>query len=186
MNEDKMAKAIEGVLVNVAEKLSGHRKPDNEWTQEILVSLGNLGKRKNDDFDFYVCSHGFGVADWEKSKDWSEWLFDQSWLEYEKDEFGKLQYLKRMAMAMESEWGDEGDIKDDFEKLLVARADLRVMIFQAKNAEEVGCLFDRLKYLESKYEARSGEDKYLFAGFNMETGKFEIVRIPEPPTKTVA
>ena len=45
-----------------------------------------------------------------------------------------------MAMALESEFGSQGDVEDDFEKLMVTQADLRVMIFQADDDKRLaGC-----------------------------------------------
>lgn len=60
----------------------------------------------------------------EGAADGSEWLYDVTGLQYDNDGF-----LIRVALAAECEWGTQDEIYYDFEKLLLARADLRVMVF---------------------------------------------------------
>ena len=64
---------------------------------------------------FSVCASNVDSADW------GEWLYDVSWLH------GK-RWLRSVPMVAECEWGNFGDIEDDFQKLLVPRASLRVMV----------------------------------------------------------
>ena len=59
-------------------------------------------------------------------RDYGERLYDVTWLDYEKSGSGEL---VDAPLAAECEWGNEGDIEDDFEKLLLARAGIRLMIF---------------------------------------------------------
>ena len=55
-----------------------------------------------------------------------EWLFDALWyLADKKDEF-----MRSIPLVAECEWAQGGDVIDDFQKLLVARADVRVMVWE--------------------------------------------------------
>lgn len=85
---------------------------DEEWTKRIKTAFCAVGNRRH----YLTCAAGVPNADQ------GEWLYDVCWLEYNGD------WLQRMPMAAESEWGNRGAIEDDFSKLLVARASLRVMV----------------------------------------------------------
>ena len=63
-------------------------------------------------------------------RDWGEWLYDVHWLAYDED-----RWLNRMALAAESEWGDLDAIGSDFEELLVARATVRVMVYEGRKKD---------------------------------------------------
>ena len=43
--------------------------------------------------------------------------------------------IRVVPLVAEVEWGNEGDVWDDFQKLLAARAEERVMIFDEKGQE---------------------------------------------------
>ena len=53
-----------------------------------------------------------------------EWLFDVTCLLY--DDEG---CIRRVPFVAESEWGNRDDVRDDFEKLILARAEVRIMVF---------------------------------------------------------
>lgn len=82
-------------------------------TRNIKQIIGNLGI----ELGFRVCASGFEDFD-------SEWLYDIVWFkENEKN------HLSEIEMVLESEMAyGLGDIKFDFEKLLLANAPHRVMI----------------------------------------------------------
>jgi hypothetical protein len=52
---------------------------------------------------------------------------------------------------------------DDFRKLLMARGDHRVMIFQAAGPEARQKLLDQMIGEVANFEKRQGGDRYLFA-----------------------
>ena len=62
-------------------------------------------------------------------RDYGEWLYAVTWLDYEKNGRGELVGLVDAPLVAECEWGNEGDIEDNFEKLLLARTGARLMIF---------------------------------------------------------
>ena len=93
----------------------------NPWgykkaTEAVKNKLSEIGQEK---LGCYVCASGVQRANW------GEWLYDVTWLEYDCDGGS----LVDAHLAAECEWGNCGDIKDDFQKLLLARASVRLMIF---------------------------------------------------------
>ena len=61
-----------------------------------------------------------------------EFQYDVAWAEYEAEFDGHtLPRFSRLVLALESEFGDEGAVLFDFHKLLCARAELRVMVWDA-------------------------------------------------------
>lgn len=120
---------------------------DRSWTLRIKERIGNLGLQKG----FDVAASGF------KDKFEGEWLFDMVW--YEEDEDKRL---ARLPLAMESEWSKNyGAIKYDFEKLLVARAECKLMICQC-NPDDTELLFSLLQEAVSAFKGSKGE-RYLIA-----------------------
>ena len=58
------------------------------------------------------------------------WLYDAVCLRYRGE--GDDRYLDRVGLVAECEYGRESCVWDDFEKLLIARSDLRVMVFNGQ------------------------------------------------------
>jgi hypothetical protein len=118
-----------------------------EWTSGIMNALSSLGE----EFKWDVC----GGSE-------TGWLFDLTW--YSNDEKDRL---NNVHLAVECEWDYSFKaIKYDFEKLILARCSLRLMIFQAKSDE---IIIERMKQLNDLIDncslSQSG-DRYLFAGLN--------------------
>ena len=59
-----------------------------------------------------------------------EWLYDLTCLIYDGDG-----YLNHIPLVAECEWGNQDQVYDDFQKLLLARADVRVMVFDSRQWE---------------------------------------------------
>ena len=92
----------------------------------------------------------------------SEWLYDFTCIEYDGD------WLKRALLVAECEWGNECAIDYDFRKLLLVRADVRMMIFNG-NYYRVGRHWIEsdgfgkfLGYIDNYKHTQAG-DTYLFA-----------------------
>ena len=79
------------------------------------------------DFDPLLQPYATGVGD--DVAEGNEWLYDVTCLRYDDDGF-----LTRVALTAECEWGVQNQVYYDFEKLLLARADLRVMVFDGTRA----------------------------------------------------
>jgi len=89
-----------------------------------------------------------------------EWLYDV--LCYRADE-GK-ESMTEVPLVAESEWGEEGAIVEDFDKLLVARATYRVMVFRADSPKSVDDLVEKMRKRIENFRGTAG-DRFLFAGW---------------------
>lgn len=143
---------------------------NTEWTREIkkrMVSLGqNLG--------FYTCASG--VSD-RTVCHWGEWLYDVAWVKYRKQEGTETGFdvndFHGVALALESEWGDKRDVRDDFQKLVQAKADYKVMIWDRFSG------FGDRKELESmeetaRHDPKNNGETYLFACYFRRERCFEF------------
>ena len=92
------------------------------WTRKVKTELCRIGQSLG-------CSvYASGVG--KPYQSGGEWRYDVTWLEYEcKGDPWRRSVLSNAHLAAECEWGGPGEICDDFEKLLLARARVRVMIF---------------------------------------------------------
>ncbi len=158
---DKIEKQIKKILEAMLheDEISSWSNP--KWTKEIKRRICKLGK----EMEFYVCA-----STCNEKTDWEEWLYDVIWLKLDKDK-----YIVYSPLAMECEWGDIQDIRNDFEKLLLARTKHRIMIFQGmKKKGDVLKIIENLKDEVSKFEGSQPGDRYLFAGYDNNTDRFEF------------
>ena len=63
------------------------------------------------------------------------------------------------------EWRNEGDIKDDFEKLLLARAGGRLMIFTGLSESRSKKTAERLARMVREFNGSRAEDAWLLAAW---------------------
>ena len=97
---------------------------NTEWNKAVKTELCKIGRGR---FGCYVCARDVDETD----RDQGEWLYDVTWLEYEKNGRSELKARRKLVdapLVAECEWGDLGDIYDDFEKILLARAGVRLII----------------------------------------------------------
>ncbi len=118
----------------------------SECTRQIKNRIGNLGNSLG--FQVY-CSQ----CKYDKN---GEWLFDLTWTRETKHT------LKSLILALESEW-NRSEVIDDFEKLLVARANHRVMILWEKTHERAAKLFQVMINEIKSSDLTIQGDRYLFA-----------------------
>ena len=106
---------------------------DGVWTRQVKTELCKIGRR----FGYSVYARANEVN--EVHRDGGEWLYDVTWLEYKCNVNPRHRFvLSNAHLVAECEWGDHGDICDDLEKLLLARASVRVMIFDGDHRTEKG------------------------------------------------
>ena len=126
------------------------------WTKGVKEELVRLGRCKC----YKTCTSG--VAN-KTGNTWGEWLYDVVWLKAT-DNFTVCD----VPLVAEIEWGNEGDIWDDFQKLPIARAGVRVLICDHKDK----LLEELQKHIDSFALSEKG-DKYLFATYNQ--GQFTVM-----------
>lgn len=90
--------------------------------------------------------------------DYGEWLYDLCW--YVEDEV----CLTRLPLVAESELAPDGACDGDFQKLLQARAEHRLWVFEVKTPEEAEQMFRECREIVQRFHASESGDRYLFAG----------------------
>jgi hypothetical protein len=119
----------------------GNRK----WTAYILTHLKKLGH----EYGFEVCP--------DDDNQNSGWLYDLKWY---KNEDG---FLTEIPFIMESEWSYNHDhIKYDFEKLLQAYAELKLMVCCCKREGDLEYFNEYFPKAIQKYKKQSAST-YIFA-----------------------
>ena len=149
--ENEICNALDSII-----DLCLETKGNKSWTKEIKRAFLKLGSK----YGYETCSSGI-----EESNN-AEWLYDLVWYNnYETN------YIKNVFLVLECEWNiDFPSIKYDFEKLILAKAKYRVMIFQGRNEEKVKEVINDFKEIIKGCEMSVDGDKYLFEGYviNME------------------
>lgn len=153
------------------------RKPNSNAIKYNMVKLGHkLGYRV----------YANGLTEEQKKEQFDnhkfinrEFLFDIHWYKDKKNEF----YMpEKISLVAESELGDrrKGDVSKlknpavmfDFQKLLVANAELRLLIFKAKNVEELDALESYFEKSIATYKLLEKGSVFLFACFMHDTKEF--------------
>lgn len=141
-------------------KLPDSQRPEGrrQWTKKVLTTLCKLGRR-------------LGYTAWAKG-DPKEWLYDVSW--YNCDTCGRL---TSVPMVAECEWDNFGEIAYDFEKLLLARVTVRVMVYDAWHDEDgaVGINNKLCEHVRTFNGARG--DTYLLIALVEDPKWFEFAQI---------
>jgi hypothetical protein len=134
-------------------------KSDKIWTQEIKTALGRVAR---DHYQFYVCASGC------EGPNQGEWLYDMVWLQNDDP------HVVAVPLVLESEWSVKlKDIMEDFQKLLLARAEHRVMIFQQETTQQVYQVVEKFEAQVSAFRGTQPRDRYLLLGFDWATtGQF--------------
>ena len=146
-------RGLDNLDIEAAESNSG-------WTKAIKTELCNIGKT----FGFKVGARAGEVA--ESDRDYGEFLYDVTWLEYEGES------VTDAPLVAECEWGNLQAIDDDFQKLLLARAAVRVMIFDGNYEPGSVKIVERLARQAGTFRRSREEDVWLLAAWER-TGKNE-------------
>ncbi|HEY0549421.1 MAG TPA: hypothetical protein VGF13_07430 [Verrucomicrobiae bacterium] len=152
---------VKTALRNVAGVCGG--KCDREWTTAIKREFIRLGKEKR----YQVCAGGF-PGECEK-----EWLYDLVWYRNEPAE-----HLREVGLIMESEWSRvPAYVRYDFEKLLIAKSPVKVMVFSEyrKNLPELWAMLG--KAIEC-FKTEPAQENYILAGWDSSRHEFEFRTIP--------
>ena len=150
MTRDELEGALNRLAAEAKKAGGWGRKKWTRKTKELLVGLGEQE-------GWQTCATKIEAATWS-----TEWLYDVVWLK------ASAEFLVHNAILVaEIEWGNEKDVWDDFQKLPLARADYRVMIFDHKPD-----LRGRLMKQARKFGKRGSDDQYFLASYA--DGKFTV------------
>lgn len=217
LNSKLIIKSLGNALTQRLKKETALRGKGPTVTNQIMEALTLLGDQKRGIKPHYrVYSHGLSGPFQRKHTKFQngkrrkkfrnvEWLYDLHWY---REIVPTCYKLSQMPLVAESEWewirneerkknkkkkhkGDDpyGAVKYDFQKLLVANAELRLMIFKKrvreyaqrnkkvkpKTAEK--CNKDLDEYFFSvieKYKHLKKGSKFLFVRLNPRTGNFDF------------
>ena len=153
--------AIERKKAKAAERNEGDT---SRWKREIWRS-----PEKNRDIKAFLAREGqrlgFQVL---PAGQRGEWLYDLVWRHL--DANGNLIGI---PLAVEIEMSDEDvrGIRYDFNKLLQAQADHKLMVFQLKTPEEVEAAFERLQEAIDAYPS-AASCRYLLCGWSTQKNEF--------------
>lgn len=128
-------------------------KAERPWqvTEPVVkTKLCEIGRK----FRFYVCAKSV------ERTDCGEWLFDVTWLKYDCDKT-----LVYVPLAAECEWSTREHIYDDFQKLLLARASVVLMIFDGRNERGSKEMADWLAKKVGKFRSSGDENAWLLAAW---------------------
>ena len=116
-----------------------------KWTAEVKERMLELGDKE-----------GYGVLPRENE---CQWLYDLVWFNNTDD---TNTHLKEIVLVLESEWAaDPHQIRYDFEKLFVAKAPLKVMVFEDYGRGALTLLKDGMRLFTQK----DSSEVYLLAEF---------------------
>ena len=149
--------SIKALLDSLNEDLTPQKLATSVWTKEVKQRLFDLGKLN-------------GFSPFATVPGCSEWLFDVTWIKNEGE------FIKDTVMLCESEW-DLGkySIDYDFTKLLLPKAELKVMIFNQRTMSAGDGLIQSFKKQIKLYRKSTNGEKYLFSCWVWEDKKFHHV-----------
>ena len=127
--------------------------PNAEWTAAIKTALCDLGRT----FQYWVYAHAAEIP--EANRDGGEWLYDVTWLDYAGDD------LVNVPLVAECEWQGGHHMIDDFQKLLLSRADLRLMIFDGSHQPGSLRTVENLARQVAGFAHSREDDSWLFAAW---------------------
>jgi hypothetical protein len=157
----EIASAIQGSIASLPGRL-GHGRTNHEWTTQLKDDIGSLGVAHGWD----VCTSGF------PGRFECEWLYDLVW--YREDAEGNL---AEVYLVLESEWEEaHAAITYDFQKLLLAKSPLKLMVFET-NDLHISKLLDRMERGIRAFKTQSADENYIIAAFNNSTHTFEVRQI---------
>lgn len=139
---EEMIKSIRGILKDFSEEAIHIQLSDGCWGAEITNRLYAEGIRR--EFEAYAPGARYG----------HQWVFDLCWVKRCDD------ITVSLPLAVEIEWNSWQEVKEDFEKLLWSKAQLRCLIFYAETKRE-----ENIKELKNRIKAFEGTrpgDTYLF------------------------
>ena len=125
------------------------------WTRGIKNRICKIGKER-----------GYEVrASSSEEADSGEWLYDVIWRKMSENK------VLDVGLVLESEW-KRPLIDDDFQKLLLAKAELRCMIFYAASKQSAKREVEELINQVVEFSRSQTGDKYLFCGWLVDEERF--------------
>lgn len=163
-NFDPFEQEIINTLENITEEIDSS-EGNKVWTIQIKKMLKAIVDSQKSN---YKCAcHSIDGTDW------GEWLYD--FVSYSCDANG----MTDVHLVVECEWKSPIDASDyrweiqcDFEKLIQARCQYRLMIFEVSNEAVAVEYVEHLCRIAQKFKFSLPTDRYVVAVWNCETDSF--------------
>lgn len=104
---------------------------------------------------------GFKVAAKRCGADFSEWMYDMSWSKYRETDGGS--YFVAQPLVLETEGTPDRFVDGDFQKLVQARATVRVWIAKVHPSQSVQDHVDKCKGQIREFPGTQPDDTYIFS-----------------------
>jgi hypothetical protein len=161
----EIAEAIRQRFANLSNEFID-AKSDRERTGVVKKTIGNLG------LELGWMPGTAGHQSFFGNEGEGEWLYDLIWYRNTPE-----RHLSEVYLVLESEWKSKLEpIRVDFEKLLLAKAWLKVLVFQS-NGINILKWIDFLEKGIHVFQKRSAGEIYVIAAFNTNTRQFEVKKI---------
>ena len=135
---------------------------DSDWTRQIKAACKVIAEERG--YEIYASGLPNSAG--------GEWLYDVTMMRY-----SEINGIEELALVLESEWIQTGwEIDNDFMKLVISRADARVMVFQSQTLAAANNVFERLKHLARAFPGSLLGDQYLLSCWLAAERRFEHVR----------
>ena len=147
-----MEQEIIDCIHGIPQKVAGAWTNTN-WTNAVKAAFAELGKK-----------HGWIIsASMPKEAEADpEWLFDLTWYKYATDDPLGLE----IGLILESEWSEEfGELRYDFEKLIIGKSPYKVFIFEAASDDIKNTMLKLNSVIDHCRHSSAGET-YIFAGWD--------------------
>jgi len=167
-NQDALCDAIKTVLNELPLENTYDRAKfwPSEWTARIKAAIAELG------YERHYSVWGSGLTEKEDATTGGrivnqEWMFDLAWINY--SGHGLTRSMNSLPLAMESELPlgpkhvKEEKVLDDFEKLVISHAALKVMVFQVDKISQAENQFRRLERHAQAFDSQNPASSYLLA-----------------------
>jgi hypothetical protein len=161
---------IKKILQKIAKDfVSRDERRSKPWTKEIKNKLCELGKEHGKSLRNKVEVWTSGC----EGATYREWLFDLVFVECEGS--WEDQIVKSLPLIAEIEWSmDWREVVLDFNKLVVGNAKFKLMVFEAREKQEIECRFNSLKKCATAFRDRKNGTKFLLALYCFEDKKFHF------------
>ena len=156
---EEITEIVRRILENLTTPLVASRR---QRTRDVKTALGAAGRVHG----YWVCTGGLPRDS--AAADSGEWLYDLCWLSYQSD---GDESLVDADLVVESEWTGGEYLDEDFQKLLLARATVRLMIFDGGNPAGADQTASRLARQVAAFRCTRDDDTWLFAAWVTDDNK---------------
>lgn len=153
LNEGQVALIRQLIAAAIEEQVHGGAGAQAPSISQALGSLVQYGNQ----LGYFTVGPAQGAG-------WPTWVCDVCWLA-----LGAGGAIDGVALVVESEWGSGGDHHDDFAKLMVVRAELRVMLSLVPDHAALEALANDLHRMRAGFGGGSADDRYLLAVYEVAT-----------------